>query len=74
MPSWTVTLRSWWIIPYLAIGVLLFLPLNYLAWRDVHKPDPFWRELHNFLHRERAARYAAVQIVAWPLAAWEQFR
>ena len=68
--SASFTVYLWWLWPYLLAGAVLYVPLNYLAWRSIHNPDPFWRDL------SRASRPLRVvaQIVAWPLSMWEVLR
>ena len=63
------TFYLWWLYLYLAIGVVLFLPLNWLALKQIANPDPFWVEV-------RRSRWSSrlIQVVAWPLAIWEVLR
>lgn len=77
----TVTLHLWWLWAYLGVGVVTFLPIDYLAYRQV----PAWRErgywttfvdqltrrVYTNPKPRRAVRRVLIQVVAWPLAAWE---
>lgn len=70
--SVTVTLHLWWVLAYLAAGVVTFMPLNWWALQHLARPRPtFWQEMRRTMHRPKAV---AVQIVAWPLAFWEVAR
>lgn len=66
------TVNLWWLVWYLVVGVVTFLPLEYLAWRKIHRPAPFWQEYKRVAFREPLR--LLVPIVAWPLAIWEAAR
>lgn len=82
--SLTITLHLWWLLAYLGIGVITFLPIDYLAYRKV----PAWRErgFWTTLVDQTTGRVYAnpkpwrgvvrvfVQIAAWPGALWEVWR
>lgn len=70
--SVTVTFYAWWVLVYLAVGVVLFFPLNYLAWRHTVNPRPFWHEFR----RNWTRRWYVIPatVVLWPLALWEEVR
>lgn len=70
----TVTLHLWWLWAYLAVGVVSWLPLSYLAHRRVEGRGPFWPYMRWWVRWHGlagSAWLALVQVVAWPLAAWE---
>lgn len=69
--SFTVTIPVWLPVAYLAVGAALWLPLEYVAWRRIHNPDPFWSEFPSLLRKRPWV--PLVVVVAWPLAVWEQF-
>lgn len=74
--SVTVTLHLWWLGAYLAVGVVLFLPCNWWAWRrkSIGHPDfSFWRTLWANIRREHGWPIV-LQVIAWPLALWEDIR
>lgn len=68
----TVTLHAWWLAVYLLVGVVLWVPLWYLAWRrSIHaQRAPFWRWL--WVHADPLD--VLIQVVAWPAAVWKAFR
>ena len=66
------TVNLWWAVGYLAVGMITFLPLEYLAWKRIHRPPPFWREYRRVARRTPLR--ILVPIVAWPLAIWETIR
>ena len=69
--TFTVTIPTWLPFAYLAVGAVLWLPLEYLAWRRIHNPDPFWTEFRSL---RRHPLVPLVMVVAWPVAVWEEFR
>lgn len=71
----TITFHLWWLWAYLGIGVVLYLPLNWLVWRrkDWHGDFSFWRSQWANLRRDHFLPLL-VQVVAWPLSIWEDFR
>lgn len=72
--SLTVTLHLWWLWAYLAIGLVVWLPGEYVAWRKLGSPKrPFWPALVDSWHPHRVLRIV-VPITAWPLAWWECLR
>lgn len=71
--SVTLTFHLWWLLAYLAVGVVLYLPLNGLANRQLTNRV----SLLQALRRNGVVRFATafvVQVVAWPLAVWEVVR
>lgn len=70
--SLTITLQLWWLLAYLAVGVVLVLPLEWLAWRSIHHPPPFWRELARGLRRRPWMPLVAIAV--WPYALIEAVR
>lgn len=67
--SVTITLHLWWLWVYLAIGTILWLPLNWLAWRNIAPPQPpFWRLVW------RNPLTNLLTVVCWPIAVWESVR
>lgn len=71
--SVTFTLHLWWLWPYLAAGAVLWLPLEWVAWRRTTKRrHPFWTWLRVMV---RDHWYEPVVIVlVWPAAVWEEIR
>lgn len=79
--SVTPTIYAWWLWPYLATGVVLYLPLNYIAHRRTVRGESF---VNSLIYRRfawtRARRYKRIawdfllQVTCWPLAAWEATR
>jgi len=69
--TFTVTIPLRLPIGYLIVGSVLWLPLEYRAWRHVHNPEPFWTELRNLRHHPRVP---LVMTIAWPVAVWEELR
>lgn len=69
----TVTLHLWWLWAYLAIGLVLWLPLEWLAWRSLARPrDSYWR---SFARGIRGRWWLPLTIVClWPVAVWEEVR
>ena len=62
----------WGAVAYLATGALLYLPLNWLAYRRwIH---PKYGPLLDFWRRVRRPKLFVVQVAAWPLAVWEELR
>ena len=72
--SWTVefTIHAWWFAAYLIIGIVLWLPISWLAWRQIHKAKPFWRDTAGQI-RQRPYLLATMTL-GWPLALWEVIR
>lgn len=71
--SVTMTLHLWWLLAYLAVGVVLYLPLNWMANRQVTNRV----SLLHILRRNGVINFVTafvVQVVAWPLAVWELVR
>lgn len=70
----TVTLHVWYLLPYLAVGVLLWLPLNWLAIRQIHQHGPFVDEMLHDIRRHgvlgSVGRFV-LQVTLWPVAIWE---
>lgn len=67
-------IHLWWIGAYLAIGVLLWLPLEYVPYRQIHcPPQGFWAGARSNLRRHgwAAPLRILVPVVVWPLAVWE---
>jgi len=71
----TITINLWWfIIPWMAwiaIGIVLLLPLNYIAYRRDPWPHwglSFWRTLG------RPRWSWLLQVFAWPIALAEALR
>lgn len=65
--SITVTLHAWWLLVYLLVGVVLWLPLEWLAYRKTYNPQGgFWRTLRVALHGD--VQRVALLVVAWPFA------
>lgn len=72
--SLTVTLHAWYLLVWVGAGAVLWLPLEYLAWRTLADPKPkFWGFLRS-LGRHGLSRAALVVLVAWPWAIWECLR
>lgn len=75
MPDLTipsVTVHGEWIVAYLAIGLVLWLPLEAKMWsRTTKRRTPFWRELRRSVRKR--PHVPVVAIVAWPLALYEAF-
>ena len=71
MPDLHVTIPGEFIVAYVAIGAALWLPLEWRAWRSIHRrrAHPFWRGLWGGLRRRPWAPLAVV--AAWPLVVWE---
>lgn len=67
--SFTITLRAWWVFAYLGVGAVLYLPLEWLAWLQIHNRPPFWCDLAAGIRKRPWTPFAYV--VAWPWAAWE---
>lgn len=71
--SVTITLHLWWLWVYLAVGAVLWLPLEYLAWRQKTPRTTFWRDLRRVLPLR--PWWSSLAIVAvWPVAVWEELR
>lgn len=72
--SITVTLHAWWLLAYLAVGVVLYVPLNMVALHRIFGRPKFADEMRRLIKRPwRFAWGCIVQIVMWPFAAWEAF-
>lgn len=70
----TVRIEPWWIVAYLSLGVILFVPLNWLAHvRSQGRRGDFWMRLWRVSLRAKFVN-VIVQIVAWPLTIWEEYR
>ncbi len=68
--SFTVTLHLWWLWAWLAVGAVLWLPIEWWGYRQIGgQRPPFWRDLWRAI-RAHPLRLV-VPIVAWPLAVWE---
>jgi len=62
----TVTLHLWWLWAYLAVGVVLVLPINWLALRQIAAPRPrFWQLVR------RHPWTNLLTVALWPAALWE---
>lgn len=65
--SITVTITHWHIIGYLAIGLVLWLPLEYVAYRrTAHPKKGFWPGLRDALRASDKFIPLAVMLL-WPL-------
>lgn len=80
MPEVTITLDSWWLVAWCAAGVVVYLPLCVLAWKDGSASSrgsfmAYWTyRPFGWSRRKRAWRMLRsfiVMVVAWPLAWWE---
>jgi hypothetical protein len=71
MVEFTVVFYWWWLWAYLAAGVGLFLPLNWLALGKINQPLPFWQEIRRVARKPVSI---IVQVTCWPLAIWELTR
>lgn len=60
----SVTLGPWWLLVYIGIGVVLWLPLEWVAHRRLSRPDPFWPALMRAVRRRPYVPVAT--IVLWP--------
>lgn len=69
--TFTITIPLWLPVAYVLTGAVLWLPLEYLAWRRIHNPDPFWTEFRSLRRRPWVP---LVMMLAWPLAVWEEVR
>jgi hypothetical protein len=67
------TLHLWWLWAYLLIGVVLYFPLEYVAWRSLALPrNPFWIDWRLAV---RLWPYApVVSVLAWPVAVYKVIR
>ena len=74
MPDLTIafTVPGEAIAGYLAIGVLLWLPLEWKLWRSIRRPPPFWRETWRLV--KKRPHVPPLAVIAWPLSLWEAFR
>lgn len=81
--SVTITLYLWWLLAYLGIGLVLFLPLNYVAYRKYAKNfrNGFIRNITSGNYRwttgKRVRNFVGrftLQVLVWPLALWEVIR
>jgi hypothetical protein len=69
--SVTVTLHAWWLLAYLAVGAVLWLPLAWVYYRDIHMPDrPFWPWLGSTVMAE--VWVVPLQVALWPAAIWDR--
>lgn len=73
MPDLTITIHGEWVAAYLAIGALLWLPLEAKVWRSVspRNRSPFWRELWRGIKRRPFT--PVVVLAAWPYAVYEAY-
>ena len=67
--DFTVTLELWWLVAWVGIGAVLFVPLNYVGHGQIAPRGPFWRSLWRSVKRNPLI--VPVQIIAWPFALWE---
>jgi hypothetical protein len=64
--SVTITFHLWWLLAYLAIGVVLVLPINWLALQQILAPRPqFWEMVR------RHPWGNLLTVTLWPAALWE---
>jgi len=72
--TFTITIPLWLPAAYLAIGAVLWLPLEYRHWRSIQEIDrtTFWRDLWPDFKRRWWVPLAVT--VAWPLAVYEEVR
>lgn len=69
MVTFTITLHAWWLALYLAVGVVLFLPIQWWDYRKGSIREGFWSSLGRGMKRRPYVLPAS--IVLWPLAVWE---
>lgn len=63
--SLTVTLHVWWLLAYLMVGVVLYVPLYRLSFRHVHNPRAtFWAWFLIMHHKD--LRRIPWGVVLWP--------
>lgn len=71
--SITITLHAWYLLAWVGLGAVLWLPLEYLAYRTLAPPKPpFWPYFRSQSHHR--PWIVLVIWVLWPLTAWEVFR
>lgn len=68
----TLTLHLWWLAAYIAIGAVLWLPMEWWANRRTSPRRLFWRQLGRLLRHQPWS--PALAIACWPLALWEALR
>lgn len=68
--SLTVTLHAWWLLAYLAVGAVLYVPLYWLSWRHMSNRDSFWVWLEVMHHRDWGR--LPVGIALWPVMVKEE--
>lgn len=70
--SVTVTLHAWWLLAYMAVGLVLWLPLEWVAWRSTHAREGFGSRLYQGLRGRPLV--PLFTMLLWPLAIWEAVR
>lgn len=72
--SITITIEAWWFGVYVAIGALLFVPLNYLVWKRLGEPKaPFGVRYFTRQGWPHAIAGTLLQVIAWPLSIIEEY-
>lgn len=76
----TITLHAWWLwwaAGYLAVGIVLYLPLAYLFWRQawclIEHPPSFGRHLRLILGKE-GVKGVVIVFSLWPMFVWDLCR
>lgn len=62
----TIHFYWWWLVAYLLVGLVLWLPMEWYMWRHISPPrGPFWQLLRHCLRRRPWAPLTAT--LAWPV-------
>jgi hypothetical protein len=77
LPSLTITLESWWVVAYLAVGCVVWFPASLYAETKVHRdpwgPHTAWAGFKSECRKHRWSLLwrIPVLIALWPLLLWD---